>query len=113
MSYADLIAWAGAKAVAVTGGPAIGPLAVGRADAAGPDPEGRMASENSNAERLIENFADKGFNVRELVALSGAHTIGAPAWGGCMQPGAGGRPGVGHRVRWRGARLGANTIRGR
>lgn len=76
VSYADLIAWAGARAVAVTGGPRIEGLTIGRADAAAADPPGRMASEKSGAKALIENFAEKGFSVRELVALSGAHTIG-------------------------------------
>jgi L-ascorbate peroxidase len=37
LSYADLIALAGAHAVAVCGGPAVD-VPVGRVDAAGPDP---------------------------------------------------------------------------
>lgn len=88
VSYADLIAWAGAKAVTVTGGPQIGPLTVGRADADAADPPGRMASEKSDADTLIRNFQEKGFNVRELVALSGAHTIGGGR-GGAFRGGGG------------------------
>lgn len=75
VSYADLIALAGAHAVAVTGGPRIS-VPVGRADAAAADPPGRMAAETSSAQALKDNFAAKGFSVRELVALSGAHTLG-------------------------------------
>ncbi|KIZ04422.1 hypothetical protein MNEG_3533 [Monoraphidium neglectum] len=80
VSNADLIAWAGARAVAVTGGPRV-PLTIGRADARAADPPGRMASERSGPQALIDNFADKGFGVRELVALSGAHTIGGKGFG--------------------------------
>ncbi|KAI8472771.1 MAG: heme peroxidase [Monoraphidium minutum] len=80
VSYSDLIAWAGARAVLITGGPAI-PLTIGRADAGAADPPGRMASERSDAAALVDNFADKGFDVRELVALSGAHTIGGKGFG--------------------------------
>jgi catalase (peroxidase I) len=35
-----------------------------------------MAAETSSAQALKDNFAAKGFTVRELVALSGAHTLG-------------------------------------
>lgn len=80
VSYADLVAWAGARAVEVTGGPSI-PLTIGRADAKAADPPGRMASERSDARALVENFAEKGFDVRELVALSGAHTLGGKGFG--------------------------------
>ena len=75
VSYADLIAMAGAHAVAITGGPKIR-VPVGRVDAAAADPPGRMASEMSSADVLKQNFSEKGFNVREMVVLSGAHTIG-------------------------------------
>lgn len=75
MSKADLIALAGAKAVAVCGGPAIMVL-VGRQDAAAADPTGRMVSEKAGVEALKANFADKGLGVKEMVVLSGAHTLG-------------------------------------
>ena len=75
MSKADLIALAGARAVAVCGGPSI-KVMVGRQDATAADPTGRMASEKAGVEPLKANFADKGFGVKELVVLSGAHTLG-------------------------------------
>lgn len=78
VSNADLIALAGAHAVAICGGPQID-VAVGRVDAAGPDPEGRMVSEKAGAAALVANFAEKGLSVQELVALSGAHTLGKRA----------------------------------
>jgi L-ascorbate peroxidase len=76
VSNADLIALAGAKAVAVCGGPSIRVL-VGREDAAAADPTGRMVSEKAGVEALKANFADKGLGVKEMVVLSGAHTLGA------------------------------------
>jgi catalase (peroxidase I) len=90
VSYADLIAMAGAQAVAVTGGPKIR-VPVGRVDAAAADPPNRMASEMSSAEVLKQNFADKGFSVREMVVLSGAHTIGKEWRVGGGGSGGGGR----------------------
>ncbi len=51
-------------------------LRIGRPDAAAPDPEGRLPDENASAAQLKAAFADKGFGLRELVALSGAHTVG-------------------------------------
>ncbi|GAX83796.1 hypothetical protein CEUSTIGMA_g11221.t1 [Chlamydomonas eustigma] len=76
----DWIALAGAAAVAMCGGPVI-PVAIGRQDALGPDPEGRLPAESLSASELKSNFAAKGFSVRELVALSGAHTIGGKGFG--------------------------------
>ncbi|KAF5828413.1 heme peroxidase, partial [Dunaliella salina] len=75
VSLADLVMLAGAHAVWQCNGPDI-LLRIGRPDAPGPDPEGRLPDENSSAALLKANFADKGFSARELVALSGAHTIG-------------------------------------
>lgn len=49
---------------------------IGRIDAATADPEGRMVSEKAGVAALIENFAEKGMGVKELVVLSGAHTLG-------------------------------------
>ena len=75
VSKADLIALAGAKAVAVCGGPSID-VPIGRQDATGADPTGRMVSEKAGVEALKANFADKGLSVQEMVVLSGAHTLG-------------------------------------
>jgi catalase (peroxidase I) len=75
VSNADLIALAAAKAVAVCGGPSI-PVLVGRQDATAADPPGRMVSEKAGVEALKLNFADKGLGVKEMVVLSGAHTLG-------------------------------------
>ena len=38
--------------------------------------EGRMPAETLTAEQLKAAFEAKGLSVREMVALSGAHTIG-------------------------------------
>lgn len=78
VSNADLIALAGAYAVAICGGPAID-VPVGRTDATGPDPPGRMVSEQAGVAALRANFADKGLSANDLVVLSGAHTLGARA----------------------------------
>lgn len=75
VSQADLIALAGAYAVEICGGPAVH-LPVGRVDAVEADPEGRLISERAGVQALKANFADKGLNTREMVVLSGAHTLG-------------------------------------
>lgn len=38
--------------------------------------EYRMVSEKAGVAALVANFAEKGLGVQQLVALSGAHTIG-------------------------------------
>jgi len=83
LSKADLIALAGAHAVVITGGPSslLTSTPVGRLDAKSPDPEGRMPGEASSAAQLIDNFASKGLSVRELVVLSGSHTLGSKGYG--------------------------------
>lgn len=89
MSKADLIALAGAKAVSVCGGPSINVL-VGRQDTTAADPPGRMASEKADVASLKANFVDKGLGVKEMVVLSGAHTLGE------RPSSARGRPGCGN-----------------
>eukprot|EP00899_Mesostigma_viride_P023404 jgi/Mesvir1/4248/Mv22216-RA.1 len=80
LSKADLIAIAGAEAVAATGGPEF-TVPVGRVDASGPDPEGRMPMENMTAASLKARFASSGYSVKEMVCLSGAHTLGTKGFG--------------------------------
>ena len=83
VSRADLAAFSGAAAVRICGGPDfLDIIPIGRTDATGPDPENRMPAETLSAAELKRSFADKGFSVRELVVLSGAHTIGGKGFGG-------------------------------
>ncbi|KAK6912570.1 hem peroxidase [Dillenia turbinata] len=80
VSWADMIAVGGAEAVAVCGGPKI-PIKLGRLDSVGPDPEGKLPPESLDASGLKQCFQKKGFSTRELVALSGAHTLGSKGFG--------------------------------
>ncbi|KAG0586604.1 hypothetical protein KC19_2G103000 [Ceratodon purpureus] len=80
VSWADLIAVAGAAAVAECDGPVI-PVKLGRLDSSGPDPEGKMPEETLSASDLKQAFQSKGFTTQELVVLSGAHTIGNKGFG--------------------------------
>mmetsp|Transcript_17640 Transcript_17640/g.49309 ORF Transcript_17640/g.49309 Transcript_17640/m.49309 type:complete len:326 (+) Transcript_17640:78-1055(+) len=80
VSYADMIALAGAHAVALTGGPTIS-VPIGRVDAGTADPENRLPSELATITELKTNFASKGFSVQEFVALCGSHTIGNKGFG--------------------------------
>lgn len=86
VSFADLFALAGATAVEVSGGPKID-LRFGRKDAPGPEsktPEGNLPAGGAPwpkgaagpAEHLRDIFYRMGFNDQEIVALSGAHTLG-------------------------------------
>ncbi|XP_058222068.1 putative L-ascorbate peroxidase 6 isoform X2 [Rhododendron vialii] len=80
VSWADMIAVAGAEAVSVCGGPNI-PLQLGRIDSMVPDPEGKLPQESLDASGLKRCFQRKGFSTQELVALSGAHTLGSKGFG--------------------------------
>merc|ERR1711991_593578 len=78
VSLADLWTYAGALAVEFMGGPKI-PHAFGRTD----DNDGKNCPENGRlpdaaqgAEHLREVFGRMGFGDREIVALSGGHTVG-------------------------------------
>jgi hypothetical protein len=78
LSAADLWTAAGSAAVEFCGGPSI-PHAYGRVDH--PDesycpPNGRLPDASQGAEHLREVFYRMGFNDQEIVALSGAHTMG-------------------------------------
>ncbi|KAF5194914.1 Ascorbate peroxidase [Thalictrum thalictroides] len=80
VSWADMIAIAGAEAVSVCGGPVI-PVQLGRVDSKVPDPEGKLPEESLDAFGLKQCFLGKGFSAQELVALSGAHTLGSKGFG--------------------------------
>ena len=77
MSIADIWAIAGAMACEFTGGPKV-PVEVGRKDQ-GPEgcpPNGRLPDAAQGAQHLRDVFYRQGFDDREIVALSGAHTLG-------------------------------------
>ncbi|KAL3824213.1 hypothetical protein ACJIZ3_020242 [Penstemon smallii] len=78
VSCADIIAEATRDLVSMVGGPYY-PVRLGRKDSFqshASDVEGHVARGNMSISRIIEIFAAKGFNVQEMVALTGAHTIG-------------------------------------
>ncbi|CAI5491184.1 unnamed protein product [Closterium sp. Naga37s-1] len=80
VSWADLMAVAGAYAVESCGGPHI-PVRMGRRDASGPDPENCMPAETLNAKEVVASFKSKGFSLQETVCLLGAHTLGGKGFG--------------------------------
>ncbi|GMN45433.1 hypothetical protein TIFTF001_014629 [Ficus carica] len=91
VSWADMIAVAGAEAVSICGGPTI-PIALGRLDSTESDPEGKLPEETQNALALKQGFQRKGLSellaytaclarAQDLVALSGAHTLGSKGFG--------------------------------
>ncbi|KAF3660183.1 L-ascorbate peroxidase T, chloroplastic [Capsicum annuum] len=80
VTYADLFQLASATAVEEAGGPKI-PMKYGRMDVSGPEQcpeEGRLpdAGPPSPAAHLRDVFYRMGLNDKEIVALSGAHTLG-------------------------------------
>jgi hypothetical protein len=78
LSIADSWCLAGAAAVEFSGGPKV-PVSLGRVDAAGGSacPEnGRLPDAAQGAAHLRDVFYRQGFDDREIVALSGAHTLG-------------------------------------
>ncbi|CAA7025420.1 unnamed protein product [Microthlaspi erraticum] len=80
VSWADMTSVAGSEAVSICGGPTI-PVVLGRLDSSQPDPEDKLPPETLSASGLKECFKRKGFSTQELVALSGAHTIGSKGFG--------------------------------
>ncbi|CAM0147109.1 unnamed protein product [Urochloa decumbens] len=76
----DKIQKAGAEAVALCGGPKI-PVRLGRLDSSTADPAGKLPEETLDAAALKTSFSTKGFSTQEMVALSGAHTIGGKGFG--------------------------------
>ncbi|KAL6650590.1 hypothetical protein ACP70R_009515 [Stipagrostis hirtigluma subsp. patula] len=80
ITYADLFQLASATAIEEAGGPKI-PMKYGRVDVTGPEqcpPEGKLpdAGPSSPADHLREVFYRMGLDDKEIVALSGAHTLG-------------------------------------
>ncbi|KAF3447001.1 hypothetical protein FNV43_RR12181 [Rhamnella rubrinervis] len=80
VTYADLFQLASATAVEEAGGPKI-PMKYGRVDVSGPQEcpeEGRLpdAGPPSPASHLRDVFYRMGLSDKEIVALSGAHTLG-------------------------------------
>ena len=83
VSLADCIACAGAYAIELTGGPKfLESIPLGRRDASSADPENRMPVETLRGKELREHFQNLyGLSSQEMIALSGAHTIGQKGFG--------------------------------
>lgn len=78
VSYADLYQLASVQAIAFAGGPKI-PFRFGRKDAAKelePTPSDRLPDADQRMPHLRDVFYRMGMNDWEIVALSGAHTLG-------------------------------------
>jgi len=75
LSWADLIAVGGAAAVQKSGGPVIS-VGLGRIDSSVPAPPHRLPGGYEGAFLLKAIFARMGLGTRDLVVLSGAHTLG-------------------------------------
>ncbi|KAL4342299.1 hypothetical protein GQ457_08G000940 [Hibiscus cannabinus] len=76
ISYADFYQLAGVVAVEVTGGPEI-PFHPGRVDKNEPPPEGRLPDAAKGADHLRQVFVTQmGLTDKDIVALSGGHTLG-------------------------------------
>ncbi|KAL0347228.1 UNVERIFIED_CONTAM: L-ascorbate peroxidase 2, cytosolic [Sesamum calycinum] len=67
LSYADFLP--------VTGGPEI-PFHAGRQDKTDPPPEGRLPDAKKGSDHLREVFGHMGLSDKDIVALSGGHTLG-------------------------------------
>jgi L-ascorbate peroxidase len=75
LSWADLVALGGAAAVQKCGGPVI-EIGLGRSDTTELSPPNRLPGGYEGADMLKRMFARMGLEPRDLVALSGAHTLG-------------------------------------
>ncbi|KAH6762393.1 ascorbate peroxidase 2 [Perilla frutescens var. hirtella] len=73
LTYADFYQLAGIVSVEVTGGPEI-PFHPGRPIKS--PPEGRLPDATKGTEHLREVFGHMGFIDKDIVALSGGHTLG-------------------------------------
>ena len=83
VSLADCIACAGAYAIELTGGPKfLESIPLGRRDASSADPENRIPVETLRGKEMREHFQNLyGLSSQEMIALSGAHTIGQKGFG--------------------------------
>ncbi|KAG6383939.1 hypothetical protein SASPL_156271 [Salvia splendens] len=78
VSCADILAVATRNLVVMTGGPFY-PVKLGRRDALSSraaDVEGNLPRPTMSMPQIIQIFQSKGFSIQEMVALTGAHTIG-------------------------------------
>ncbi|KAF5204457.1 Peroxidase [Thalictrum thalictroides] len=77
VSCADILAIAARDSVVELGGPSYS-IPVGRRDARSPSRDGTTSLPGffEDLDPLLRKFSDKGFTAREMVALSGAHTVG-------------------------------------
>ncbi|KAJ3682802.1 hypothetical protein LUZ60_013029 [Juncus effusus] len=76
LSYADFYQLAGVVAVEVTGGPEV-PFHPGRQDKPEPPVEGRLPDATQGCDHLRQVFCKQmGLSDKDIVALSGAHTLG-------------------------------------
>ncbi|XP_057774704.1 peroxidase 6-like [Salvia miltiorrhiza] len=78
VSCSDILAEATRDLITMVGGPFY-PVPLGRRDsldAHAGDVEGHIARPNMSLTQIIDIFGAKGFSVQEMVALTGAHTIG-------------------------------------
>ncbi|KAL0543433.1 hypothetical protein IC582_018529 [Cucumis melo] len=75
ITYADLYQLAGVVAVEITGGPSID-FVPGRKDANAAVEEGRLPDAHQGASHLRDVFCRMGLTDKDIVALSGGHTLG-------------------------------------
>ncbi|NP_001148710.1 APx3 - Peroxisomal Ascorbate Peroxidase [Zea mays] len=75
ITYADLYQLAGVVAVEVTGGPTVD-FVPGRKDSSICPEEGRLPDARRGASHLRQVFYRMGLSDRDIVALSGGHTLG-------------------------------------
>ncbi|KAL5788847.1 hypothetical protein ACOSP7_005796 [Xanthoceras sorbifolium] len=75
ITYADLYQLAGVVAVEITGGPTID-FVPGRKDSKISPKEGRLPDAKKGAPHLRDIFYRMGLTDKDIVALSGAHTLG-------------------------------------
>jgi len=78
LSYSDIWTFAGALAPKFLGGPQVNHefCRTDMPSAAGCPPNGRLPDATQGAQHLRDVFYRMGFNDQEIVALSGAHTLG-------------------------------------